>query len=87
METLDTVIKNAIILWNSPVDWSPTAGMIWLVPTMVIIALSMVVFMVRDERRMRREAIYREARLAANARSAAWDANGYQEIIVYNSNR
>lgn len=87
METLDTVIKNAVTLWNSPIDWSPTAGMIWLVPTMVVMALSLVVFTVRDDRRKRREEIYREARLAARARSAAWDANGYQEIIVYNSNR
>lgn len=87
METLDTIIKNAIILWNSPVDWSPTAGMIWLMPTLAVMAISLVVFMVRDERRQRREEIYREARLAALDRSAAWDANGYQEIIVYNSNR
>lgn len=87
METLDTIIKNAIILWNSPVDWSPTAGMIWLMPTLAVMAISLVVFMVRDERRQRREEIYREARLAARVRSAAWDANGYQEIIVYNSNR
>ena len=87
METLDTIIKNAIILWNSPIDWSPTAGMIWLVPTMVITAASMAVFMVHDERRARRQASYRAGREAALDRHAAWDANGYQEIIVYNSNR
>ena len=86
METLDTIIKNAIILWNSPVDWSPTAGMIWLMPTLAVMAISLVVFMVRDERRQRREEIYRAGREAALDRHAAWDANGYQEIIVYNSN-
>ena len=87
METLSTIIKNAIILWNSPVDWSPTAGMIWLMPSLAISTVSFAVFVARDERRQRRDAIYREARLAALDRSAAWDANGYQEIIVYNSNR
>ena len=87
METLNTIATNAVILWNSPIDWSPTAGMIWLMPTLAVMAISLVVFMVRDERRQRREEIYREARLAALDRSAAWDANGYQEIIVYNSNR
>lgn len=87
METLNTIVQNAIILWNSPVDWSPTAGMIWLMPTLAISAVSFAVFVARDERRQRRDAIYREARLAALDRSAAWDANGYQEIIVYNSNR
>ena len=87
METINTIATNAVILWNSPIDWSPTAGMIWLMPTLAVMAISLVVFMVRDERRQRREEIYREARLAALDRSAAWDANGYQEIIVYNSNR
>lgn len=86
MEILDTVIKNSIALSNAHIDWSPTAGMIWLVPTMVVMVISLVVFTVSDDRRKRREEIYRAGREAALDRHAAWDANGYQEIIVYNSN-
>lgn len=68
METIDTIITNAQTLANAPIDWSPTAGPIWLVGMVAgWLALS-VVFGIEEVRRERRnarlqarQALYRRA--------------------------
>lgn len=68
METIDTIITNAQTLANAHVDWSPTAGPIWLVGMVAgWLALS-VVFGIEEVRRDRRnarlqarQALYRRA--------------------------
>lgn len=89
MKTIEdmTIIERAAYLWNAPADWSMSGGLIWLTFAMSVVAVAMVAFSIAESRRERRAEIYRAARVAALARKAAWDANGYQEIIVYNSNR
>ena len=68
METIDTIITNAQSLSQAHIDWSPTAGPIWLVGMVAgWLALSVVfgIEEVRRERRMARlqarQALYRRA--------------------------
>lgn len=68
MDTINTIITNAQTLSNAPIDWSPTAGPIWLVGMVAgWLALS-VVFGIEEVRRERRnarlqarQALYRRA--------------------------
>lgn len=68
MDTINTIITNAQTLANAPIDWSPTAGPIWLVGMVAgWLALS-VVFGIEEVRRERRnarlqarQALYRRA--------------------------
>ena len=64
METIDTIITNAQSLANAHIDWSPTAGPIWLVGMMASMAVGMIAAGVagfRQERQVSRQALYRQA--------------------------
>lgn len=56
METIDTIITNAQSLANAHVDWSPTAGPIWLAGMMIGMVILSVVFGIEEVRRDRRNA-------------------------------
>lgn len=84
METIDTIITNAQTLANAPIDWSPTAGPIWLVGMVAgWLALSVVfgIEEVRRERRKARQELYRQARVKANIRLNRMERQGFQEIM------
>jgi hypothetical protein len=64
METIHTIITNAHTLANAPIDWSPTAGPIWLVGmTIAMVVGAVIAGMVgaRQERQVARQALYRQA--------------------------
>jgi hypothetical protein len=84
MDTINTIITNAQTLSNVPINWSLDAGPIWLVGMVAgWLALSVVfgVQEVRRERRMARQALYREAHREANIRLNRRDRLGFQEIM------
>ena len=64
METIEMMVRNAKALSEANIDWSPTAGPIWLVGMVAgWLALSVVfgIEEVRRERRNARLALYRRA--------------------------
>jgi len=80
MEILNTITTNAVTLWNAPIDWSPTAGPIWLVMMMVgvaVIAIAAWVSEARQERRLARQELYRKAHAKANIRLNRLERQGY----------
>jgi uncharacterized membrane protein YozB (DUF420 family) len=48
METLHTIENSYHELSNAHVDWSPTAGPIWLVTCLGLLAVGWIVLMVRE---------------------------------------
>ena len=84
METIDTIITNWTTLSNTPIDWSPTGGMIWLTGYMVglaILATWWTIQGVREDRRVARQALYREAAYAGYVRGLKRSFYGFQETV------
>ena len=73
METIDTIITNAQSLSQAHIDWSPTAGPIWLAGMMAGVAILAVWAGVSESRRDRsrdRQALYRQAERVGALRSS-----------------
>lgn len=84
MDTINTIITNARTLSNAPIDWSPTAGPIWLVGMMAGMAVLVVcawVSEVRRERAQVRQDLYEQARVRALIRRNRMERHGYEEIM------
>ncbi len=80
MEILNTITTNAITLWNSPIDWSPTAGPIWLAGTTVLMVAyigACLVFENRREKTAERQLVYAEAQKVAARRLNLMETQGY----------
>jgi hypothetical protein len=80
METLSTIATNAITLWNAPIDWSPTAGPIWLAWTtalMVVYIGACLVFENRREKAAARRLVYAEAQKVVARRLHLMETQGY----------
>lgn len=50
MEVIETIIKNARIMANAEVDWSLTAGPIWLAGMAAIVVVTMTVAAIQEVR-------------------------------------
>ena len=73
METINTIITNAHTLSQAHIDWSPTAGPIWLVGMMASMVVGMILAGVSESRRDRsrdRQALYRQAERVGALRSS-----------------
>lgn len=70
MDTINTIIKNAGILSQVTIDWSPTGGMIWLTATGGVMMVAFAVWMVGEERASHRKA-EQAGRLRDEVRSAS----------------
>ena len=84
METIDTIITNAQSLANAHVDWSLTAGPIWLagmMAGMAVLAVCAWVSEVRRERAQVRQDLYEQARVKALIRRNRMERQGFQEIM------
>ena len=84
METINTIITNFQTLSHAHIDWSLDAGPIGLVGMMVGVAIIMIAAWVseaRQERRLARQAIYRQAHAKANIRLNRMDRQGFQETV------
>jgi hypothetical protein len=82
METLNTIAANWTTLSNSTVDWSPTAGPIWLLGTTIIMALYFAAWAILENRREKaaaRQLAYAEAQKMAARRLERKEALGYME--------
>ena len=82
MDTINTIIANYNSLSRVPINWSLDAGPIWLVGLVAGWMVLSVVFgvqEVRRERRMARQALYRQAELWGLARVISRDALGHEE--------
>jgi len=74
METINTIITNAGTLAHAHIDWSPSAGPIWLAGYMVVMAVFVAyctIQGVRAERRQDRQTLYRQAERVGALRSSA----------------
>jgi hypothetical protein len=84
MDTINTIIKNAQTLSNTPIDWSLNGGVVWflmMVAGVVVIALAAWVSETRQERRLARQELYRKAGVKANIRLNRMERQGFQEIV------
>lgn len=84
MDTINTIITNAHTLSQAPINWSPSAGPIWLAFMTVCMMAGAVAFGVGEARRDRqvaRQALYRKAQAKANIRINRRDRQGYLEVI------
>ena len=84
MEVIETIIKNARIMANAEVDWSLTAGPIWLagmMAGMAVLAVCAWVSEVRRERAQVRQDLYEQARVKALIRRNRMERQGFQEIM------
>ena len=82
MDTINTIIANYNSLSRVPVNWSLDAGPIWLAFMTVCFVVGTVAFGVseaRRERRVARQALYRQAELWGLARVISRDALGHEE--------
>ena len=79
METINTIATNAVILWNSPIDWSPTAGPIWLLGYVVIAVPTFVYGAWHLEKEKEKREIYEAAEKMAAYRLEWMEALGYME--------
>ena len=82
MDTINTIITNAQTLSEAPIDWSLTAGPIWLVMmtlgATVIMGIA-IVTEARTERRRRRQALYRRAEQSLQVRRRILEQDGFYE--------
>ena len=81
METIETIISSYHQLSNAHIDWSPTAGMVWLTPMMIGFIALMAWGIPAADRRTRKRTLYREAQVVAQDRLARWERRGYQEFV------
>jgi len=82
METLNTITNNFFILSNATVDWSPTAGPIWLLGMTIIMAVYgafALVHISRQDAAERRKETYLAAQKVATRRLERKEALGYME--------
>ena len=82
METLSTIATNWTTLSNSTVDWSPTAGPIWLLGMTIFMAVYGVfafAHISRQEAAERRKETYLAAQKVAARRLERKEALGYME--------
>jgi hypothetical protein len=71
METINTIITNAGTLAHAHIDWSPSAGPIWLAGYMVVMAVFVAYCTIQGVRAERRQALYRQAERVGALRSSA----------------
>jgi hypothetical protein len=81
MDTIETIINSYHQITGAHIDWSSTAGMVWLVPALVGFTVLMVIGTAQADRQSRKRAIYREAQDVARERLDRWERRGYQEFI------
>jgi hypothetical protein len=84
MDTINTIITNAHTLSQANINWSLSAGPIWLAFMTVCFVVGTVAFGVSEARRERqeaRQALYRKAHAKANIRLNRMERQGYQEVI------
>jgi len=84
MDTINTIITNFQTLSHAHIDWSLNAGPIWLAFMAVCIVIGMVmagVAEVRQERRLVRQALYRQAEHAGYVRGLKRSFHGFQETV------
>lgn len=79
MEILHTIFTNAVTLWNAPIDWSPTAGPIWLLGYTVIAVPTFVYTVWRHEKEKEKWEIYDAAEEMAAQRLEQMETHGYLE--------
>jgi uncharacterized membrane protein YoaK (UPF0700 family) len=82
MEILNTITNNFFILSNATIDWSPTAGPIWLLGMTIIMAVYGVfafAHISRQEAAERRKETYLAAQKVAARRLERKEALGYME--------
>jgi hypothetical protein len=80
METLNTIAANWTTLSNSTIDWSPTAGPIWLLGTTIVMAVYGAVALThisRQEAAERRKETYLAAQKVAARRLHLMETQGY----------
>ena len=80
MEILNTITNNFFILSNATIDWSPTAGPIWLLGTTIIMAVYFATWAILENRRERnksRRLAYVEAQKVAARRRNLMETQGY----------
>jgi len=84
MDTINTIITNAQVIAHAHIDWSPTAGPIWLVGTAVVWFVMATVWTtlgIRAERRQARSTLYRQAERVGHLRDRVRVGAGYQETV------
>jgi len=84
MDTINTVIANAHTLSQAHINWSLSAGPIWLAFMTFAMVVGMVMVGVseaRRERQVARQELYRKAHAQANIRLNRMERQGYQEAI------
>ena len=82
METIDTIITNWTALSNTPIDWSPHGGMLWLTGMAIVMAFLTIRWTVqeaREDRRVARKALYRHAEYVGYIRSQYKSYTGFSE--------
>jgi hypothetical protein len=80
METLNTIATNWTTLSNSTIDWSPTAGPIWLLGMTIVMAVygvAALVYISRQEAATRRKEAYLAAQKVAARRRNLMETQGY----------
>ena len=80
METLNTITTNWTTLSNATIDWSPTAGPIWLLGTTIVMAVYgafALAHISRQEAATRRKEAYLAAQKVAARRLNLMETQGY----------